>query len=331
MDEQVDTHVNKAIQSDIVICIPVYNDWESVLVLIKQLDHEITQFESKVSILLVDDGSTEPLPEVLPKPPANIHKVEIVHLRRNVGHQRAIAIGLSFIQVNRPCQAVVVMDGDGEDDPKDVRKLFELGLQHNLNKIVFAKRSRRTEGIVFRLGYLSYKIIHFALTGLRVEVGNFSVVPFKFLNRLVGISELWNHYAGAVFRARLPIVMTPVARGYRIKGRSKMDLSSLVVHGMSAISVYGETVGVRLLFIVSLLMLFALGGLALTVSIKFFTDLAIPGWATNLSGILAIIFLNLLLLTVLSVILMLQSRDKMSFLPIRDWQYFVVNHRSIYG
>ena len=122
----MDTHVSQTSRSDVIICIPVYNDWESVLVLIERLDHEASQFERKVSVLLVDDGSTEPVPEVLPKSLANIHKVEIVHLRRNVGHQRAIALGLSFIQANRPCQAVVVMDGDGEDDLKDVKTLLEL-------------------------------------------------------------------------------------------------------------------------------------------------------------------------------------------------------------
>ena len=62
----------------------------------------------------------------------------------------------------------------------------------------------------------------------------------------------------------------------------------------------------------------------------FFTDLAIPGWATNLTGILGIVLLNLLLLATFSVLLMLNSRDRLSFLPLRDWQYFVENSRIIH-
>ena len=77
-------------------------------------------------------------------------------------------------------------------------------------------------------------------------------------------------------------------------------------------------------------MALTLAGLTATVLIKFFTDLAIPGWATNLTGILGIFMLNLLLLAMFSVLLMLNSRDRLSFLPLRDWQYFVENSRIIH-
>jgi hypothetical protein len=109
-----------------------------------------------------------------------------------------------------------------------------------------------------------------------------------------------------------------------------MNLISLVAHGMSAVSVFGEKVAVRLLCFIGLLITLTLAGLAATVLIKFFTDLAIPGWATNLTGILGIVLLNLLLLTMFSVILLLNSRDRLSFLPLRDWQYFVQNSRTIH-
>jgi hypothetical protein len=146
----------------------------------------------------------------------------------------------------------------------------------------------------------------------------------------MGVSEIWNHFAASVFHARLPLEMVPIPRGKRIAGNSKMNLISLVAHGMSAVSVFGETVAVRLLCFIGLLITLTLAGLAATVLIKFFTDLAIPGWATNLTGILGIVLLNLLLLTMFSVILLLNSRDRLSFLPLRDWQYFVENSRTIY-
>ena len=316
----------------IIICIPVYNDWESVLVLIDKLDHEIATLDGSVSVLLVDDGSTDPVPKKLSKEPANIDRVDIIHLRRNLGHQRAIALGLSFIHANRKCQAVLIMDGDGEDAPRDVKTLIDRCCKRKFRRIIFAKRSKRSDSIVFRLGYVSYKIIHYLLTGIRVEVGNFSIIPYQLMQKLMGVSELWNHYAAAVFQAKLPLEMIPIPRGERIFGESKMNLISLVVHGMSAISVFGETVAVRLLCIVSLFWLLAIGCLVAIVSIKFFTDLiAIPGWATNLTGILSIVLLNLLLLAIFSVLMMLSSRNRLGFIPIRDWQYFVESSRTIHG
>jgi glycosyltransferase involved in cell wall biosynthesis len=326
----MDRSNNQSGIQNLIFCIPVYNDWEAAAVLIERLDHEMAILDGSVSILIVDDGSTENVPAKLSKAPSNIDRIEIIYLRRNLGHQRAIAMGLSYIYANYECQAVLIMDGDGEDDPKDVKTLIDHCYKRDLHKIIFAKRSKRSDGIVFQLGYISYKILHYLLTGIKVEVGNFSIVPYQLLNRLMGVSEIWNHYAASVFHARLPLEMIPIPRGERIAGKSKMNLISLVVHGMSAISVFGETVAVRLLCFVGLLIILTLAGLATTVLIKFFTGLAIPGWATNLSGILGIVLLNLLLLATFSVILMLNSRDRLSFLPLRDWQYFVENNRTIH-
>jgi glycosyltransferase involved in cell wall biosynthesis len=315
----------------LIICIPIYNDWKALNLLIEKLDSEIEIMQSGVSIIIVDDGSTESVPNKLSKAPSNIDKIEILHLRRNLGHQRAIAMGLSYIYANYKCQAVLIMDGDGEDDPKDVIALINHFNEKGGRKIIFAKRSKRTEGIIFKLGFLSYRILHFILTGIKVEVGNFSIIPSNLLNRLMGVSEIWNHYAASVFHARLPLEMISIPRGVRLAGEPKMNLVSLVVHGMSAISVFGETVAVRLLCFVGFLMTLTLAGLAATVLTKFFTDMAIPVWATNLTGILGIVLLNLLLLATFSVLLMLNSRDRLSFLPLRDWQYFVENSRIIHG
>lgn len=85
------------------------------------------------------------------------------------------------------------------------------------------------------------------LTGIRVRVGNFSILPFAYLDTLVVMSELWNHYAASVFRSKLPFAMIPIPRGTRFAGTSKMNFVALVSHGLSAISVFGDIVGVRLL------------------------------------------------------------------------------------
>ena len=123
---------------NLIICIPVYNDWESVTVLLEKLDHAIAKLDGSVSILIVDDGSTENPPNKLSKAPSHIDKLEVIHLRRNLGHQRAIAMGLSYIYANHKCQAVLIMDGDGEDDPKDVHSLIDRCYRRKLRKIIFA-------------------------------------------------------------------------------------------------------------------------------------------------------------------------------------------------
>lgn len=313
----------------VVICMPVFNDWTSASLLIQQIDGVAERLGSPVSVLLIDDGSSELRPDCFAGTLNGIRSVEVLQLRRNLGHQRAIALGLAFIHAKLPCELVVVMDADGEDIPDDIPALVDRCRESGCRSIIFAKRARRSEGWLFRLGYVAYRIVHSILTGRKVEVGNFSVIPFDKLEQLVAISELWNHYAAAVFHSRLPVDMLPLARGRRLAGQSKMNVISLITHGMSAISVYCDTVGVRLMCFTAVLIVLALCGLLVTIGVRLFTTWAIPGWATTAAGILAVVLLNLFTLMTVFVLFVLQSRSMTGFLPIRDWQFFVARHFAL--
>jgi glycosyltransferase involved in cell wall biosynthesis len=314
----------------LVILIPVYNDWESLRLLLPRIDECVAGLGLPVEVLIVDDGSTEPPPQRLDLLPANVRAVRVLELRRNLGHQRAICIGLSYLQETVACRAVAVMDGDGEDDPADLPRLFARFLQEQERAIVFAGRARRSESPLFKVFYLLYKAVHRVLTGPRVEVGNFSIVPAAQLRRLVVVSELWNHFAAAVFSARLPRVIVATARGRRLSGGSKMNFVSLVTHGLSAISVFGERVGVRVLVAVSSLAVLIVASLVVVLIVKLTTGLAVPGWATYTSGLLMIILLQMVMLASIYIVLVLGSRQGIGFLPLRDYRYFCGDSRVLY-
>ena len=79
----------------LTIVTPVFNDWESFCCLARSLDEIAAQLDTLISVLAVDDGSTN-LPTMLaPEAFFHLKSVERILLRCNVGHQRAIAIGLS--------------------------------------------------------------------------------------------------------------------------------------------------------------------------------------------------------------------------------------------
>jgi hypothetical protein len=197
-------------------------------------------------------------------------------------------------------------------------------------RLVFARRSKRSERFAFRAGYAAFRALHRLLTGRGVQQGNFSVVPFEIARRLVAVSELWTHYAAAVFKARLPTDGIWLARATRLSGKSKMDFVSLVTHGLSAISVFGEVVGTRILCFAGAVMIAALLGLAAVVAIRLWTDLAIPGWATNAAGLLGLVLLNMCLFMTMATLFVLQSRDKLSFLPARDYDSYVLEKVTLY-
>ena len=234
-----------------------------------------------MEVVLVDDGSVQRHDRNQFQTHFSIVKsIQSLRLRRNLGHQRAIAIGLVHVHQTTDCDAVLVMDADGEDTPEGVAQLLRAYSGADRGKAIFAERSRRSESLVFRIFYRLYKALHRIFTGISVRVGNFSILPSQHLDTIVVLNELWNHYAAAIFRSNLPFTMIPIPRGTRIAGASKMNFVALVSHGLSAISVFGDIVGVRLLIGSLAGSLLAGLGIVIVVAIRLFTDEAVPGWAT---------------------------------------------------
>jgi hypothetical protein len=308
----------------LVILIPVFNDWSAVALLLPALDHALENCPARVEILLVNDGSTQPLePALLAQPFEHLHAVQILHLRRNLGHQRAIAVGLVHIHKNLPCAAVLVMDGDGEDRPRDVPRLMEEFRRHGQNTIIFAERAKRLEKIGFRVSYWLYRTTHWLLTGVRVRVGNFSILPWQAVERLVIVSEIWNHYAAAIMRARLAYVTVPMDRGRRMTGESQMNFVALLVHGFSSIAVFSDVVSTRLLVAASALTALLAALTFAVVAVSWTVHIAVPLWAAWLCAVSLVILTQAVIGSFLLAFTILSARVNMSLSPVRDAPQFV--------
>lgn len=315
----------------VLIVIPVFNDWEAVDLLLTYIDKYLYDTSFNVDVLLVDDASIIPVGEnFLADNYSAIKNVSILELRRNIGHQRAIAIGLAYAEANLSHEAVVVMDGDGEDDPRDVIRLIEECQKQGYAKVIFARRGKRSESWKFKLFYTFYKHLYKLLTGQDIRVGNFSIIPRKILSRLVVVSELWNHYAVGVLKAKVPCAEIFSKRATRLAGKPKMNFVSLVTHGLSAISVYGDVVGVRLLVATVSVIAFAIIAIAVAVVIRFTTNLAIPGWTSYVVILFSIFLMQAVMLSLFFSFLVLNGRNTSSFLPKRDYHYFVMGVRQIF-
>jgi polyisoprenyl-phosphate glycosyltransferase len=315
-----------------LILIPVFNDWVALAELLSKLDSVLSDHGIKAEVLVVDDGSTLEPDELRSGAQFTaLQRVDVLTLRRNLGHQRAIAIGLAYVEDCLNTGAVVVMDGDGEDDPADVPRLLNRLHEAGGRKIVFAERARRSESIGFKAFYALYKLIHWLLTGKGVRIGNFSAVPRRRLASLVAVSELWNHYAAAVVRSRQPYCMVPTKRGKRYCGQSTMNFVALVTHGLSAISVHADVAGVRLLMLSGVLGLLTLLGIVAAVIVRLATNLAVPGWATYTVGILMVLLVQAMLAAFVFSFVILGARHGSTFLPRRDYAYFIGTVWTVHG
>jgi hypothetical protein len=188
---------------------------------------------------------------------------------------------------------------------------------------VFAERSKPSEGLVFRTCYALFRLLHWLLIGRVPRVGNFSAASRDVVERLVVTSDMWNHYAATVYRSRVDVRTIPTARAKRLDGRSAMSFVSLVVHGLSAIAVYAEVVGVRSLIATGALIVASAAAAVAALAVKFLTPYAIPIWATVVVGVSVLACIQAMSLAFTLSLSILGARDRLGFVPIRDYAYFV--------
>lgn len=307
----------------LLVLIPIFNEWDVAALLLDRLDAALAAANLVAEVVLIDDGS--PLGHECHLPPRNYRsfaRLDVLVLARNLGHQRAIAIGLAWIRDRRgPCR-VILMDGDGEDDPADIPRLLAAAQADPSRHIIFAARTRRSERWTFQVCYRVYQAVHFVLTGRRVQVGNFSLIQPRALVHLSVMSELWNHYAAAVINSKIPFALIPCVRQPRLGGRSTMSFTALVMHGLSALSVFSHVIGVRLVT-ACLLFPLVLGGGLLALWLLPAAQRPLPDWLPAaivlLLGLLGLQFC----LALAFVLLILSGRQGTSFIPARDYRFFI--------
>ena len=313
------------------LVVPVFNDWVSCSRLLQDLDLVAASLPVRIAVSLVNDGSIE-TPDFSALPSlSNLESVEIVHLSVNLGHQRAIAIGLCVAVEDNDCDAVLIMDADGEDSPHAIRTLLEAAAGKS-NFCIVAKRRKRSENFTFRLSYLIYKCVFKLLTARQINFGNFSLLSRSYAQRLVRIPDLWNNLPAAILRSRLPIQFIPTDRAKRYAGESKMNFTSLVVHGLSGISVYADTIFVRMLLLTMGVAAVAAVSIAVVLTLRIFFPLyATPGWATTVSFGMIIILAQIFSVTLSSILMLLNNRVQRLIVPIADYRAYVEAREPLLG
>ncbi len=110
-----------------------------------------------------------------------------------------------------------------------------------------------------------------------------------------------------------------------------MDLVRLVVHGLSAVSVYSDIAFARVLVFSVALGAATLAGIAVVIAIRLFTELAIPGWASYMIGWLLIVLVQALMLSAGAVFLLLNNRSMPSIVPRRMAAQYVRDTSALRG
>ena len=225
------------------ILIPNYNDWQSVFKLLENIDLVIAGLEEEVSVLIVNDASTEQRPEISLNL-NNLKSIQVINMKENRGHARCNAAGLKYINEREDVDYVIPMDGDGEDRPEEIRPLIEKAKEYP-DTVITANRIKRSEGLLFKFCYLIHKYLTFVFTGQSIKFGNYTCLTKSAVDKMSKEAATWSSFSGSLSKVVKDRRSVPSIRGLRYFGPSKMSFINLLKHSLSIVAVYKFTVLIR--------------------------------------------------------------------------------------
>ncbi len=237
-----------------VILIPIYNDRESLKLLIENINNEVKDLNHEVSILVINDASSQQIVDNYPNID-NIQSIEILNMKENMGHTRCIALGLKYIFEKKEFDYVIPMDGDGEDRPEEIKNFIEFS-QNSDGKSIVGERVKRSESLFFKICYQFHKFLTLSFTGQSIKFGNFTCLSKATVKKMLEEKATWNSFSGSLKKTEKVLLTIPSIRGPRYHGPSKMSFFKLLKHSLAIISVFRKTVLIRsALFIVFYILL----------------------------------------------------------------------------
>ena len=237
-----------------IILIPIYNDRESLKILIKNINNEIKNLDHEISIVVINDASSQQIIDSYQNI-ENIQSIEIINMKKNRGHTRCIASGLKFIFEKKEFDYVIPMDGDGEDRPEEIKSFIEITEKSN-GKSIVGERIKRSESLFFKFSYQFHKFLTFVFTGKSIKFGNFTCLSNSTVKKMINEKATWNSFSGSLKKVEKDLLISPSIRGPRYHGPSQMNLINLLKHSLSIISVFRKIVLIRsALFIIFYILL----------------------------------------------------------------------------
>lgn len=287
------------------ILIAVYNDWSSLDILLAEIYKKLDQTVWKnYEVYIVNDASTIEIPEKIKR------KTKIINLFNNIGSQGAISIGVKYIQKRIDDMThLLIMDSDGEDKPEDIVRLLD-ECKINENKIVFARRQKRRESILFRALHFTYKKIFKMLIGKDLDFGNFSCMTKANLNKIVNINNLQTHYSASILRSKIPFSKIDCEKGFRIEGSSKLNFWKHFAHALMSLSVFVDLIAIKFFFISLVGIVLSIISAITIFIMKLYFPKILLGIASNILLSLAIITIVLFLISLFSLIIFLNNKNQ---------------------
>jgi len=220
----------------ILILTPVFKDWQNLKMLLIKINMIFTKkIKQRFDLLVVDDDSRQKINYKKFKF-SKINKLKIIKLSNNLGSQRAIAVGLKFIQkIYIKNYNVIIIDSDGQDNPSGILKLLK---KNNITKSPLAvRRGQRKEPWWFKIFYELYCLTVFIFSLKKIRHGNYSLLSFSCVNKILKDDGIWNAFPPTLSNNFKNLSFITIDREKRYSGNSKMNFFGLFYHALRVFSV----------------------------------------------------------------------------------------------
>lgn len=219
------------------LAVPVYNEEMVVPELVRRTTSVLNEVPGGPhEIVFVDDGSSDRTLELLEEAAERDHRIIVVALSRNFGHQTALGAALDQVSGD----AVVLMDGDLQDPPEAVPTLLEWHAQGY--DVVYVQRVNRKESWWLRACYYAFYRLLAALSTveLPLDAGDFGLMSRRVVAEIRRMPEHHRYLRGLRRWVGFRQIGVPIERSARHAGRTKyspLKLLKLASDGIFAFSI----------------------------------------------------------------------------------------------
>jgi|688.fasta_scaffold393237_2 hypothetical protein len=286
--------------SNLFVLIPTYFDGKATTEIIFEIIdlEKINEKRYNLQFFVIDDsgGMDHDLLSL-----NKIKNTKIIKTSVSKGNQNAIIYGLGqILKTKKKNAAVVVMDGDGEDNPADVFKLLsEIESDANL-ELIHAVRGKRNIGIQFRILITIFRVIFRILTGRDWRTGNFCAIQVLWIEKNYNEIVSLNNFAGSILALPAKRKFIKLNRPIRRYEISKTSNEGKILYALNSLMPWVDKILIRSLIFFGFSILNLITSISISAYIKFVMDSATPNWFT-------ILFVSAIALCVMSLSIFLTA------------------------
>ena len=240
--------------SRVSIVIPVYNEGNSLSIVVEKLYEEIEKVKEICEVILIDDGSSDNTWDTIVKLHQQYSSIKALRLSRNFGKEAAICAGLEKASGD----GVIVMDGDLQHPPSLIPQMVHTWNQSKADIIEAVKEHRGKEPLKKRIGARVFYTLLNKFSGFNLEgASDFKLMDRRVLNAWLTLGERNLFFRGMTAWLGFKHIQIPFVVPDRSGGESGWSIFHLIRLAMTAVTAFSSLPLYFITFIGSIFLLFA--------------------------------------------------------------------------